>query len=299
MQRSTRTLVVLLAVALAGGCDRPQPAASAEAAEQAGGPRIVSLSPALSRTLLDFGLEDQIVGRSAFCRSIDQSIPVVGDLYDVDYERLIRLEPTHILVQPPSAGLDPRLKQFAGQRGWTIGQWTIDSIGDIEETIRSIPGTLYGPDDPRRAEASRRAAELLNRIASAITAGGGPSWSGSTLIVASTEPVLVVGRHTYLHDILSTMGARNAIDARGWVEISLEDILRLDPEAMIIVREHAADGLDPVEAAGPIGKLDTRARRAGRIAVLRHPDVNMPSSGVIGVAAEMRRTLRHLAEAGT
>jgi ABC-type Fe3+-hydroxamate transport system substrate-binding protein len=164
--------------------------------------------------------------------------------------------------------------------------------------IRAIPATLFAADDPRRAEATGRAARLLNEIASALTTGGGPSWSGSTMIVAATDPLLVVGRRTYLHDILVAMGASNAVDASGWVELSLEDVLRLDPEAIIVVREQAAPGLDPVEAAGALGRLDTRARRAGRIELLQHPDANLPSSGVIGVAAQMRRALRRLAEAG-
>ena len=122
-----------------------------------------------------------------------------------------------------------------------------------------------------------------------------PLWGGTTLLIASADPVLAVGRDTYLDDILAALGGRNAVQAVGWLELSLEDVLRLDPEAIIIVRDHGP-AVEAVDAAGPLGDLDTTARRRGRIVVLQHPDANLPSSGVIGLAGEMRRVLRRLAE---
>ncbi|MHC4811375.1 MAG: hypothetical protein ACYTEV_13565, partial [Planctomycetota bacterium] len=66
------------------------------------GLRIVSLSPAMSRVVADMGLEAAIVGRSRFCDFLDPEIPVAGDLLRVDAERILALEPTHLLRQPPS-----------------------------------------------------------------------------------------------------------------------------------------------------------------------------------------------------
>ena len=83
---------------------------------------------------------------------------------------------------------------------------------------------------------------------------------------------------------------------RKWAELSLEDVLRLDPEAIILVRDRGPADIDPIEAAGPLGLLDTTARRDGRIAVLWHADANLPSSAVSGVADQMRAVLGRLAE---
>jgi len=287
--------VVWVAICGCGPSDETGPTAPRTAAT----PRIVSLSPALSRTLLDLGLGDLIVGRSAFCASLPPGIPVVGNLYEVDYERLIRLEPTHVLVQPPSAsGPDPQLERLGGRRGWTIAHWTINSIEDIEQVIRDLPGVLY-PDRPdAQALAAGRAAELLNEIAAALTPPDDGGWRGRTLLVSDTEPVWVFGRGTYLHDILAAMGGANAVSAQGWVQLSLEDVGRLDPEAIIVVRDSGLRDVDPLQAAGPLRKLDTTARRHHRIVVLWHPDAKLPSSGVVGVAREMRRVLEELADPG-
>ncbi len=297
MQRSTSASLLVTAwtivASLIVGCRQSQPPPTNAPGEL----RIVSLSPAISRTLVDFGLDDQVIGRSAWCKSLDPAIPVAGDLYDIDYERLIRLAPTHVLVQPPLAGLDPALERLAAERSWVIGQWRFNTLDDIERMVRELPAVLYPSGGTAREAAATRAAEILNQMATAMTPGTGRVWSGRTLLVADTEPmVLVFGQGTYLDEILTTLGAANATGSRKWAELSLEDVLRLDPEAIILVRDRGPADIDPIEAAGPLGSLDTTARRQGRIAVLWHADANLPSSAVIGVAGELREVLGRLAE---
>jgi ABC-type hemin transport system substrate-binding protein len=275
-----------------GGCQRsPEPREPSPAA-----PRIVSLSPALSRTLLDLGQSDLIVGRSAFCATLSADIPVVGNLYEVDYERLIRLDPTHVLIQPPAAGPDPQLQRLADRHGWTLAAWKINTIEDIEQVIRDLPGVLYPDRADDQALVAGRAAALLNDVAAALSPGRNPGWHGRTLLVSNTEPVRVFGHGTYLHDVLAAQGGANAVAAEGWVELSLEDVGRLDPEAIIIVRDHGSPDVDAIAAAGPLTRIDTAASRHERIAVLWHPDAKLPSSGIVGVAQEMRRVLEELAE---
>lgn len=259
-------------------------------------PRIVSLSPALTRTLVDLGLEDHIVGRTEFSRSVDSQITVVGNLFELDYERLIRLQPTHVFVQPAAGGVDKQLHRLCRSRGWELGQWKINTIHDIQRTIRELPLAVFSANDGRRAGATRRAAELLDAIAHALSPPQEELWRGSTLLVADTEPVLAFGRRTYLHDCLVALGGRNVVEAVGWVELSLEDVVRLDPAAIILVRDRR-----PADAATPdrvLAKLDIAAVRNGRIEVLFHPDATLPSSSVIGVAGELRRVLQELREPG-
>lgn len=259
--------------------------------------RIVSLSPAISRTLIDFGFEDRIVGRTPFCASLDQSIPVVGSLLDLDYERLLQLNPTHVLVQPSLAkGVEPKLRDLATRHGWILGEFPgLNTIDDVEAMILQLPGLICGGlDDDVRNKASSKAAELSVLIADALTPVGPEAWHGTTLLVESVDPVLVFGNETYLSDLLTALGGDNAAHVNGWAELSLEDVTRLDPEAIILVREKPIAGDDALREAGPLAGLSIRAVRDGRIAALVHPDVNLPSSGVIGVASALRDVLMEL-----
>lgn len=282
---------------LSGCGDRAssESASAASSADQA--IRIVSLSPAISRTLVDFGFESLIVGRTPHCESLDRSIPAVGDLLNIDYERLARLHPTHILVQPPSAGIDPQLVELAQQRKWRIGQWRLNTIEDIEELVCELPGVLYEHDSAAMEAAAQRAAELLNEIAEAVSPGDGNVFAGRTMLVHGVDPVLASGVGTYLHDVLIAVGGRNAVDGSGWVSLSMEDVVRLNPEAIVIVTYASTDRQpDAFELAGPLATLEIDAARNRRIAVVSHPDAFMPCSGVVDVAKELRRILQELAE---
>ncbi|MCI0362470.1 MAG: ABC transporter substrate-binding protein, partial [Phycisphaerales bacterium] len=259
-------------------------------------PRIVSLSPAISRTLVDFDLQRNIVGRTPHCASIDQSIPVVGDLLNADYEQLVRLRPTHILVQPPASGIDQHLVELAQDRGWRIGKWQLNGRDDIEAMVQELPGVLFSGNQEREADAARRAAQIVSEIADALSPGSEPLFRGRVLIVHAVEPaILVSGTRTYLDDIIRTFGASNATTANGWATLTLEDVARLNPEAIILVRPGARVG-SIEEAAGPLNDLPIDAVRGKRMAVSVNPDGEMPSGGLAGVAREFRSILQQFAD---
>ncbi|MCP3902807.1 MAG: ABC transporter substrate-binding protein [Planctomycetes bacterium] len=287
-------LLLLLSACGSGG------SADAHGAGDGDDVRIVSLSPALSRTVVDLGLEPRIVGRSSFCDFLDDAVPPVGDLQRIDYERLIELKPTHVLVQAPAEGIEPRLVELAERRGWTIASWSgIDRIDDIERVLRELPERLYPPGSPRLDIVAARAADLLNEIAASLSPGRGARarYDGEALLVYDTDPIYVFGTDTYLHEVLVRLGARNATNVRGWANLSLEDVIQLDPEAIIVIE----DGSQPASASvadalGPIATVSIDAVEKGRVTIVRHPDALRPCSGVIGLADEMRAALDRLAD---
>ena len=92
-------LAALVAINLIG-CRESGPADNDQSRDESGAEvrerfQIVSLSPAISRSLVDFGFEEFVIGRTPWCTSLDDSIPIAGDLMEIDYERLIELDPTH------------------------------------------------------------------------------------------------------------------------------------------------------------------------------------------------------------
>lgn len=289
--------IMLAILLLSSACER----SASDAVDSDGELRIVSLSPAISRTLVDFDLEDSIVGRTPFCASIDPAIPVVGSLLDVDYERLIKLEPTHVLVQPSLAtGVEPRLRELAASNGWALGEFPgLNTIDDVEEMILALPALLYPGDTEARQRTAARAAQITTNIANALKPAGEDAWKGPTLLVAGIDPVFVFGTGTYLHDVLTALGGTNVAHVEGWAELSLEDVIRLDPGAIILVRELPVTNGGVKNALGPLAGLPVRAVEDDRLAVLAHPDANLPSSGVIGVTEALRDVLLELNQQGT
>ncbi len=284
MQRSSTILLgmsLALTLAFTGGCERTKPAPPPHADDAL---RIISLSPAISRTLVDLGVDDAIVGRTPFCESIDQAIPVVGDLHDLDYERLLRVRPTHLLVQPQASGMDSRLLELAEDNQWFIGAWRLNDMADVQTMLGELPETLG------RNDLIARAVELHIMIDEALQPAS-EQWTGRVLLVAGLNPVGAFGTGTYLHDVLTSLGASNALTLANYPQLTLEDITRLNPQAIILVRPGADHDTDAFAAAGSLARLQIDAVADGRIGVLTHPDAFMPSTGIIGVAAEMRTLL--------
>jgi vitamin B12 transport system substrate-binding protein len=256
-------------------------------------PRVISLSPAISRMLVDLGLGERVVGRTPFCRDLDQRIPVVGSLNDVDLERVLRLEPTHILIQPPARGADPALLELARREGVRVAQWRISSLSDVRVALAELPAAVLR--GPARDAAEARARDMLLRLQRALEPGGLARWTGATALVDPGQPLLAHGRATYLGEVLEALGADNALAQPGWTEISLEDLVRLDPPSIVLVCEACPDGTTALQMAGPIARLDLAAVREGRLRLLCHRDVNLPGSGLLDVIPALRRVLEELA----
>ena len=114
-------------------------------------------------------------------------------------------------------------------------------------------------------------------------------------MVSSVNPALAYGAGTYLNDILHALGGTNAVSERGWVQLSLEDIVRLAPDAIIRVMP-GGDESELLRELGPLASIHVPAVTANRLAMLNHMDAELPSSGLIGVAAQMRLILQRFAE---
>ena len=64
-------------------------------------PRIASLVPSLTELLFALGLGPQLVARTGFCihpADAVRAVPKVGGTKDVNLAKLMRLAPTHVLV---------------------------------------------------------------------------------------------------------------------------------------------------------------------------------------------------------
>ena len=285
-RRRARFIALLLCIGgCAAACQKSAPPPSTTAA---GAPaRIVSLSPAISRTIVALQAEGAVVGRTPFCASLDQTIPVAGDIEGADYERLLRLRPTHLLVQPPLRGVDPELQRLASEQGWVLRHWHLDSIAEVRALVDELPGVIAPDDTALRARADALVLELDACIAPTAREAG---WAGPTLLLSHVDPPMAFGRGTYLDELLTSLGSENAIAARGWASMTLEDIVRLDPAAIIVVRPGEQTGLMD-EITAPLDAMDIGAVRDGRVAWLGHEDAFLPSAGVIGVASDLRAVL--------
>ena len=230
------------------------------------GERIVSMSPGITQTLVDLGLEEKIVGRSQFCNGVDESVPVVGDYHDVDFERLLTLNPTVVLVQETQAPKNTHLKQLYEGGAFRLHYWPLDSIDDIEQVYNKASDLFT--DTPRDFVLSID--EVFSKERVLIVTEGSDVSAG-----------LCFGSGTYLDDVIKTMGLENALERDGWAMLSLEDVAKLNPDRILVVSDT------------PIKEESVKGIRSLNIPVLlfEHEHILIPSSQVSNVALALQEQL--------
>lgn len=260
--------------------------------------RIVSLSPAITQTLVDLGLGDRVVGRTPWCDAVPSEVQVVGSLQDFDAERIVRLQPTHVLVQPPAAGVDAGLAALARAHGWQLDAFALNGLDDIDAMVAALPAALArnGTDDGRttmEANAERLRAEMAASLVPIDPGDPARRDSGRVLWLFALDPPMAFGRGSYFDDVASRLGMVNAIGVPGYPQLSLEDVHRAQPDTIVLVRE-SPDAPAEKEAAlrSLLGGLDTPAGVNRQLLVFTDGSAMTPGAGVIDLATALRAFLR-------
>lgn len=269
----TRRAILLLGVALLAACSRREPPSK----PQGDAPRLVVLSPAMSVMLRDLGKDSLIVGRHAFDLILSKDIPVAGDQHAIDYERLVTLHPTHILLETGATDIPPRLVELATSQHWEIVTLPMLTLDDVRSALTRLDAISGGPSDRGRELRAAFDAALAPNTAVAARLG-------TVLPLAWTDPPGVMGPRSFHAQLLQALGA-TPLPAEGpaFIEWSVEDVVRADPDTLLILRPGSTDDLTAV--LGPLARMNLRCVREGRVIIVRDPLCHTPSTALTGVAA--------------
>jgi ABC-type Fe3+-hydroxamate transport system substrate-binding protein len=279
--------VVALAVWAERG-RRPAPAPKAGSA-----PRLVVLSPALSVTLQDVGAGGLIVGRHDFDETLPD-VPPAGHQFGIDYEALLALRPTHVLLEWGQRPLPDRLVALAERNGWTLRSYELDTLEEIEATADQLQQTFGDADaEPASAALERawaRSDKPLGRV-------------GRVLLLGVATPPTALGPGSFHDEILRRLGATPAIDeGTPWMELDAEDVVAMNPDAIVLIAPArngtgiGATGQDALADMGVIAGLDVAAVRSGRVAILDGFNAHKPSTAMGDLADDLRTVLEGWAD---
>lgn len=301
------TLACTLLWALAACEKKSGPAkSSVQPAPGAVSPRIVVLSPALAVILRDLGLESAIVGRHAWDMALDTSLPICGDQAGVDYEALLKVNPTHVVVQWGARELPGRFSELAHGQGWAVIDLNPLSLDDISTAARSLAAAFAPAIEAQGSKA--KADQMLAALDAACTTADEAPWKGRVLLLESVDPPAALGPTSWHHEILIRMGASSALAGGGpYQRLDAEDLLKLAPDGIVLLqprdRNAPADSARNMSGEFPEGELERRlgslaglnlpAVKAGRVAIIDEPLALTPSTSII----DFRRRLREVFKA--
>jgi iron complex transport system substrate-binding protein len=195
--------------------------------------RIVSLAPSVTETLFALGLDELLVGDTDFCDYPPEAKQKthIGGPINPNIETIAALHPDLVVA----AREINRAESVYSLERLGIPAYTTDPQS-VEQVLTSTErlGDLLGASDAARsltANLRRRLVELDNRIA------GLPQ--KRVLMIVWLDPLISVGRNTFMDDALRHAGARSVIESpQSWPTIDLEQIIRLQPEYLIISNDN-------------------------------------------------------------
>lgn len=191
-------------------------------------PRLVSLTPAITETVLSIGGADQLVAVSNYCVLPEgKKLPRVGSSLTPNYEAIAGLRPSLILSDDSASSKHRELSAIARCE---VLPWL--GLSEVLESTRRL-GKLVGQGAAAEALAQRLEARLGRRPAADAP---------RVLLLLGYDPdrpaELWFIKQNSLHGAaLAAAGARNAVDhdVPGLPRLGVEQLLALDPDQVLIL----------------------------------------------------------------
>jgi iron complex transport system substrate-binding protein len=247
--------------------------------------RIVSLAPNLTEIVFALGDGSHLAGDTDFCDDPPEATrkPHVGGPVNPNLEEIVALMPDLILA---SKSINRRETVNA-----------LDHIGlpvyvtdphSVEEMIASVEhlGSALGAEKAAAALAGdlrARLADLDRRLAEAAPR--------RVLFVVWTDPLISIGSGTFIADALRRAGGRSVVDTKiEWPHVSMEEIVRLQPEFVVFASAHAGNTQRDIDAL--------RERPGWKnLAAMRNGNIVVVSDAINRPAPRMVEAIEHLARA--
>jgi iron complex transport system substrate-binding protein len=248
--------------------------------------RIVSLAPSLTETVFALGAQDRLVGDTDYCDypAGAQKKAKVGGPINPNLEEIAALRPDLVLVTKEINRLDTvRALDTLGIPSYATDARNVDEIIANTQKLADLLGV---PEAGKTLAADLRARlAMLHEKLEAIP----PS---RVLFVVWTEPLISVGKNTFIADALRKADAASIVEStQDWPQMSLEEVARLQPEYLVFAASHSETGTRDFEAlADRPGWRILEAVRNRHFAVISDA-VNRPAPRIVSAIEDLARQL--------
>lgn len=247
--------------------------------------RIVSLAPSLTESIYALGMDDLLVGDTDYCDYPPAAAKKhkVGGAINPSLEEIASLKPDLVLVTKLN-----RLDTVQELERLGIPSYAADphTVNEIRSSLRRLADIL---GNPAAGEALDR--DLLQQETS-LQQRLQNTTPKRVLFVVWTDPLQSVGKHTFIADALVHAGAVSVVESsQDWPQMSLEEMVRLQPEYLVFASGHSEAVSRDVEAlARRPGWDQLEAVKHRRFAVISEA-VNRPAPRLFATVEDLARQL--------
>jgi iron complex transport system substrate-binding protein len=247
--------------------------------------RIVSLAPGLTEILFALGLGDRVVGVTDYCNYPPEALSKtrVGGL-NANIESILALR-ADLVVGVAGLYQEDNLTRF---ERFQIPYFAVDpsSLEKIFGTIL-VFGRIAGAKETA-VEKVRQLRERLNRIRQAVE----PFPPVRLLYVVDKEPLISVGKRSYLADLIHEAGGINIAGGldKAYPMLSMEYVIQQDPQVIVLAMD-ADRSLSDQEKRDWSRWSSLSAVRDGKIYKVDRDLLNRPGPRVMDGLEELVRLL--------
>lgn len=248
--------------------------------------RIVSLAPNLTETVFALGLGDLLVGDTDYCNYPAEALKKahVGGPVNPSLEEVMALHPDLVLATRAINRLATvEALEHLGVAVYVTDPRTVEQVLSSTERL----GRVLGAGEQAAAVIATlhaRLEQLSERLS-----GSEPR---SVFFITWVDPLVSVGRNTFLADALRLAGARSVVATpQDWPNINLEQVVHEQPEYLIFSSD------DPEQVRRQVAELRDRpgwqgleALRQNRIIILSEA-FSRPAPRLIDTIEQLARAL--------
>jgi len=257
----------------------------------------VSTVPAATLNLVLIGGDKLLVGVSSYDRLFlpesERDLPVAGDYEQTNYEQLVKLKPTVMVIQQEESRQAARLKEFVRDHQIELLNMKFDHVADIWASVRML-GRAAG----REAEAEKaiaRAQQDLTDVAADYKDAAHPK----VLYIMDPAANLACGNHTFVEEMIALAGGQNVAAGDGFVTLGRETMVKLSPDVLLIGAPDAIAEMPGDPRLAPWLSLPVPATLNKRVFLVTDGNSQMPSVNIGKNVRALAELIHRNAPAGT
>lgn len=197
--------------------------------------RIVSLSPSITRQLIDLDAEDMLAGVTALHPPLSKPVPVIGSMLRPNSEKIILLKPDIVLLSEE----DSATQSVGFLETCNLNSRKFGRNGSFEDICKNYIelGRLIGKEQLAEQKAAVYAAQVKAARAKQIGL--------TVLLLVAHEPLITASDKSFVGRIITDAGGSNCFKelAVPYPIVSPEAVIKKNPHVMLAITQGGADYL--------------------------------------------------------
>jgi ABC-type Fe3+-hydroxamate transport system substrate-binding protein len=198
---------------------------------QAKGVKYISLAPSITEIIYAINAQDNLIAGVAWNNKLMKGKPVIGDAFFINNEALVKYHPDIIFALSSQKPLIENINL----KGTRIFYFSFNGLDDIFQCIKLI-GNLTGH--------SKQGNLLISQLHTEISKHKAKTGK-KILFVVQAEPLISVGKNSYINDIITQSGHINIMKnlKNDYPTVNIEYVIMQKPDLVVVWDKQTKDYL--------------------------------------------------------